>query len=50
MDWTEIKLQDINIRIKPDLKKRYKKYCEENKLDMSKHIREFIEKTVNKEK
>ena len=51
MDWREIKLEDINIRIKPELKKQYKEYCKENNVDMSKHIRDFIESVVkNKDK
>jgi len=50
MDWKEFKLEDINIRIKPDLKRRYKEYCAENGIDMSKHIRDFIEKIVNNKK
>ena len=50
MDWKDIKLEDINIRIKPDLKKQYKEYCKNNNLDMSKHLRKFIEKTINTSK
>jgi len=51
MDWKEIKLEDINIRIKPELKKQYKEYCKKNNVDMSKHIRDFIESVVkNKDK
>ena len=46
MDSKEIKLEDINIRLTSTLKRRYKKYCLENDLDMSKHIRDFIEKTI----
>jgi antitoxin component of RelBE/YafQ-DinJ toxin-antitoxin module len=47
MDWREFKLEDINIRIKPDLKRQYKEYCAANGLEMSKHLREFIEKVVS---
>jgi len=47
MDSKEIKLEDINIRLSSTLKKQYKKYCLKNNLEMSKHIREFIEKIVN---
>lgn len=46
MDKKENKIEDINIRLSSFLKEQYKKYCKENSLDMSKHIREFIEKTI----
>jgi antitoxin component of RelBE/YafQ-DinJ toxin-antitoxin module len=48
MDKKENKIEDINVRLTCSLKQQYKKYCEKNKLDMSKHIREFIEKEINK--
>jgi predicted DNA-binding protein len=48
MDKKESKSEDINIRLTPFLKEQYKKYCKENNIDMSKHIREFIEKEINK--
>jgi antitoxin component of RelBE/YafQ-DinJ toxin-antitoxin module len=38
----------LNIRLTENLRQQYKQYCLEHNLDMSKHIREFIEKTVNK--
>lgn len=37
----------INIRLNEKLRQQYKTYCKQNNLDMSKHIREFIEKEVN---
>jgi predicted DNA binding CopG/RHH family protein len=37
----------VNIRLTAELRKKYKSYCKKNKLDMSKHIREFIEKELN---
>ena len=36
----------LDLRLTNSLREQYKKYCIENDLDMSKHIREFIEKTV----
>jgi len=44
----KIKNQELKIRLEDSLKDKYKLYCSENNLDMSKHMREFIEKTVNK--
>jgi antitoxin component of RelBE/YafQ-DinJ toxin-antitoxin module len=41
------KNEELKVRLTDDLKKQYKQYCIENGLDMSKHIREFIEKAVN---
>jgi len=46
MDKKTNKKDDINIRVEKCLKKRYKKYCSENNLCMSKHIREFIQNVV----
>jgi hypothetical protein len=46
MDKKENKKEDINIRLTTSLKKQYKIYCLKNSLDMSKHIRDFIEKTL----
>jgi len=40
----------VNIRLTENLRMQYKKYCLKNNLDMSKHIRDFIEKTVNNKK
>ena len=37
------KTEEIKIRLEPNLKVKYKQYCIDNQLDMSKHIREFIE-------
>jgi len=48
MDKKENKKEDINIRLTSSLKQQYKKYCEKNKLDMSKHIREFIEREIKR--
>jgi antitoxin component of RelBE/YafQ-DinJ toxin-antitoxin module len=42
------KNEELKIRLTDVLKGQYKSYCKENNLDMSKHIREFIEKTVKK--
>ena len=42
------KNEDINIRLTPELKQQYKLYCVNNKLDMSKHLREFIESIIKK--
>ena len=36
----------INVRMSNNLRGQYREYCKKNKIDMSKHIREFIEKTV----
>ena len=47
MDSKEIKLEDINIRLTSTLKKKYKRHCLKSNLEMSKHIRDFIEKTVS---
>lgn len=49
MDKKESKKEDINIRLTTTLKEQYKKYCLENNLDMSKHIRMLIEKEINGE-
>ena len=38
----------INIRLTNTLREQYKKYCLKNDLDMSKHIRDFIEEIVNR--
>ena len=40
----------LDLRLTNSLREQYKQYCIENDLDMSKHIREFIKKTVSKEK
>jgi hypothetical protein len=40
------KQDELKIRLTIELKKQYKSYCKKNKLDMSKHIREFIEKEI----
>ena len=37
----------LDLRLTNSLREQYKQYCLKNDLDMSKHIREFIEKTVN---
>ena len=42
----EIKEVKLNIRLTENLRQQYKKYCLENGIDMSKHIREFIEKAT----
>ena len=47
MSTKENKEVRINIRLTEELRKKYKSYCKKNKLDMSKHIREFIEKEIN---
>jgi len=36
----------ISIRLTEDLRQKYKKYCLDNKLDMSKHLREYIEQVL----
>jgi predicted DNA binding CopG/RHH family protein len=41
------KEEEIKIRLESSLKKKYKSHCKKHKLDMSKHIREFIEKEIN---
>jgi len=38
----------LDLRLTNNLREQYKQYCIKNDLDMSKHIREFIEKTVGK--
>ena len=47
MGTKKIKNEELKIRLTDNLKEQYKQYCIKNDLDMSKHIREFIEKTVN---
>jgi len=42
------KNEELKIRLTDILKQQYKKYCKKNNIDMSKHIREFIEKEINK--
>ena len=36
----------INIRLTKELREKYKTYCLENNLDMSMHIRKYIEKIL----
>jgi len=40
------KEEDLNIRITKSLKEQYKRYCLESGIDMSKHIRDFIETAI----
>ena len=42
----KIKEVRLNVRIAEDLRQKYKKYCLDNKLDMSKHLREYIEQVL----
>jgi hypothetical protein len=42
----ENKNEELKIRLTDILKEQYKQYCLKNKLDMSKHLREFIENIV----
>ena len=42
------KNQELKIRLTDALKQQYKLYCVNNKLDMSKHLREFIESIIKK--
>jgi hypothetical protein len=38
----------INFWVTKDLRNKYKMYCIQNDIDMSKHLREFIEQQIKK--
>ena len=42
----KIKEVRLNVRLTEELRQKYKKYCLENNLDMSKHLREYIEQVL----
>jgi len=43
----ENKNNEIKLRLSNNLKNKYKKYCINNNLHMSKHIRSLIENCIN---